>query len=176
MNGSQPKGSSNLLLPILVAGLLVPIVVLRAANSPAQVRPPTTPESLFRAVEAQDAALFDSYNRCDLQKFISFFQEDVEFFHDHGGVTLGREKLTESIKNNICGQVTRELVPGSLEVYPMDNYGALEIGVHRFHHPKDPKEPDGEGKFVHLWHYDKATQAWTVTRVFSFDHHTVSAK
>src|SRR2546429_5110218 len=38
----------------------------------------------------------------------SFLAEDVEFYHDQGGVTLGRAALTESVKNNICGKVTRD--------------------------------------------------------------------
>src|SRR5205085_12402682 len=74
-------------------------------------------EQLSAAITALDAAVFDSYNRCDLPKFESFFSDDVEFYHDEGGVTLGKEKLTESLKQNICGKVTRELVPGSLQVH-----------------------------------------------------------
>ena len=125
---------------------------------------------LDKAVAALDAALFDSYNRCDLEKFASFFAEDVEFYHDQGGVTLGRAALTDSVKKNICGKVTRELVPGSLQVYYMKGYGAVEIGVHRFHHPgHDDTEPVGEAKFIHLWQYKDG--AWKITRVISFDHH-----
>src|SRR5215472_431501 len=74
---------------------------------------------LNKAIASLDAALFDSYNRCDLEKFASFFTDDVEFYHDQGGVTLGRQALTESIKNNICGKVTRALVPETLEVFYM---------------------------------------------------------
>jgi hypothetical protein len=155
---------------ISMAAMLAAVTAVCLSTSSAQVKPATTAEDLFHAIAAQDAALFDAYNRCDLEKFASFFTDDVEFYHDRGGLTLGRQKLTESVKNNICGKVTRELVPGSLEVYPMDNYGALEIGVHRFHHPNDPKAADGEGKFIHLWRYNKDTKAWTITRVYSFDH------
>jgi ketosteroid isomerase-like protein len=124
---------------------------------------------LNKVVTALDAALFDSYNHCDLERFASFFTEDVEFYHDHGGVTLGKEKLTDSIKKNICGKVTRELVPGSLQVHLMKGYGAVEIGVHRFHHPgHDETEPVGEGKFIHLWQYKNG--AWKIARVISYDH------
>lgn len=155
-------------------GLLVSSFALGRATS-GQVRPESTPADLFRAVEEQDRALFDAYNRCDLDRFKTFFSEDVEFYHDRGGLTLGRQKLTDAVKENICGRTTRELVAGSLEVYPMDNYGALEIGVHRFHHPKDPAQPVGEGQFVHLWRYDKPTRSFQITRVYSFDHHEVRA-
>jgi uncharacterized protein DUF4440 len=130
-------------------------------------------EELNKAVASLDGALFDSYNHCALEKFASFFSDDVEFYHDQGGVTLGKEKLTESVKNNICGKVTRELVPGTLQVYHMKGYGAVEIGVHRFHHPgHDDTQPVGEAKFIHLWQYKDG--AWKITRVISYDHHAVA--
>ena len=119
-----------------------------------------------------DAALFDSYNRCDLEKFSGFFADDVEFYHDQGGVTLGKEKLTDSIKNNICGgDVRREIVPGSLQAHLMKGYGAVQIGVHRFAHPKT-KTPDGEARFVHLWQYKDGS--WKIKRAISFDHHSAA--
>jgi hypothetical protein len=149
-------------------------VITASADAPLRTRPATTPDDLFRTIAAQDAALFGAYNRCDLKTFASLVDEHVEFIHDHGGITLGRDALTESVRKNICNTTTRELVADSLEVYPMDNLGALEIGTHRFHHPQnEDKEPVGEGKFVMLWRYDKPTDAWRVTRVFSFDHHAL---
>jgi hypothetical protein len=127
---------------------------------------------LEKTVTALDAALFNAYNRCELEKFSAFFTDDVEFYHDQGGVTLGREKLTESLRNNICGKVTRELVPGSLRIYPMKGYGAVQIGVHRFHHPgRNDTEPVGEARFIHLWQYKDG--GWKITRVISFDHHAL---
>jgi hypothetical protein len=156
------------LLTALAAGFALSAAF---ADTPTKTRPASTPDDLFRAVAAQDKALFDAYNTCDLKTFASLVDDHVEFYHDHGGITLGRDALTESVRKNICGTTTRELVADSLEVYPMDNLGALEIGTHRFHHPKaEATEPVGEGKFVMLWQYDKPTNAWRITRVFSFDH------
>jgi hypothetical protein len=127
---------------------------------------------LDKAITTLDAALFDAYNRCDLEKFSTFFTADVEFYHDQGGVTLGNAKLTESIKQNICGgDVRRELVPGSLQVHYMKGYGAVEIGVHRFLHPKS-NSPTGEGRFINLWQYKDG--AWKITRAISFDHRDVA--
>src|SRR5215470_8524640 len=84
---------------------------------------------LDKAITTLDAALFDSYNRCDLKKFSSFFADDVEFYHDQGGVTLGRDKLSKSIEDNICGgDVRRELVPGTLQAHSRKGYGAVELG------------------------------------------------
>ncbi|HEX4535573.1 MAG TPA: nuclear transport factor 2 family protein [Candidatus Acidoferrum sp.] len=128
---------------------------------------------LEKAITTLDASLFDAYNNCDLDKFASFFVDDVEFYHDQGGVTLGKANLTESVKKNICGKVTRELVPGTLQIYYMKGYGAVEMGVHRFHHPgNEASEGVGEGKFVHLWKYKDG--AWKITRVISYDHHAAA--
>src|SRR5579885_1786177 len=57
---------------------------------------------LEQTIAALDAKLFDAYNHCDLKGFGDLVADDVEFYHDQGGVTLGREKLVESIQNNIC--------------------------------------------------------------------------
>lgn len=129
-------------------------------------------QQLDQTLTALDTALFDSYNHCDLKTFESFFVDDVEFYHDQGGVTLGKAALTESVKNNICGKTTRELVPGTLHIYYMKGYGALEVGVHRFHHPgHENTEGVGEGQFIHLWRYQNG--AWKISRVISYDHHSV---
>jgi len=88
------------------------------------------------------------------KSFLLFFADDVEFYHDQGGVTLGRAALTDSIKKNICDKVTRELVPGTLQVHYMKGYGAVEMGVHRFHQPgNEETEGVGEASFIHLWQY-----------------------
>ncbi len=155
---------------------LLPLAVLLfAVRASAQAVPPLdkiqNQQELDKAVAALDAALFDSYNRCDLEKFSSFFVDDVEFYHDQGGLTLGKAALTDSVRKNICGKVTRELVPGTLQVFHMKGYGAIEMGVHRFHHPgHEDTEGVGEGRFVHLWQYKDG--AWKITRVFSYDHHS----
>ena len=159
------RKSCALLLMVLLSGAFV------AADAQAVQAFDTmkSQEELTRAVTTLDAQLFDAYNTCNLEKFGSFFVDDVEFYHDKTGLMVGRKPLTESIKTNICGKVTRELVAGTLEVYPIHGYGAVEIGVHRFHHP-GTQGPDvvGEAKFIHLWQYKDG--AWKITRVISYDH------
>jgi ketosteroid isomerase-like protein len=161
---------SRFLLPL---SLLVLLVCPSGAQTVPALDKIQNQEELNRAITALDAALFDSYNHCDLDKFASFFVDDVEFYHDQGGVTLGRAALTDSVKKNICGRVTRELVPGTLKAFYMKGYGALETGVHRFHHPgHEDTEAVGEGQFIHLWQYKDG--AWKITRVISYDHHAAA--
>lgn len=155
-------------IPLLLILLGTPTIQLQA-QSPHKTE---TQDELTRTIMSLDRALFEAYNQCDLDKFGTFFIDDVEFYHDQGGVTLGRQNLIESVKKNICGKVRRELVPGRLEVYPMRGFGAVEMGVHLFHQPKvDPNRPVGEGKFIHLWQNREG--AWKITRVISYDHRSL---
>ena len=164
------KSFLGLLKPLL----LLPLFSLFLVQLDAQTQRTANPDDdLLRTIAALDTAVFDAYNRCDLEKLGSFFAEDLEFYHDQSGLTRSRQSLVEAVKNNICGKVTRELVPGTLEVYPLKGYGAVEIGVHRFHHPgHEDTEPVGEAKFIHVW--QNKDGAWTITRVISFDHHALA--
>ena len=125
-------------------------------------------DGLFKTVAGLDTELFDAYNHCDLDKLGSMVSEDLEFYHDQTGLSVGRKVFLDAIKANICGKVHRELIPGTLEVYPLKGFGAVEIGVHRFTHPGDPTA-HGEAKFVTIWRLKDGT--WQVTRAISFDHH-----
>jgi len=165
MNQPSTRRRPMLLLLALLGTLAIPAW----GQSPGKM---ASQDEITRTIAGLDLALFDAYNACDLDKFSSFFSDDVEFYHDQGGVTLGRQNLTESVKKNICGKVRRELVPETLQVYPMRGFGAVEMGVHRFHQPKvDPNKPHGEAKFIHLWQNKEGV--WKVTRVISYDHQSL---
>jgi hypothetical protein len=126
-------------------------------------------EELTRAITALDKELFDAYNTCNIGKLGTLVVDDLEFYHDKTGLAVGKQTFLDAIKNNICGKVTRQLVPGTLEVYPLQGYGAVEIGVHRFYHPgTQDHDVVGEAKFVTLWQYKDG--AWKVSRVISYDH------
>ncbi|MBV9671078.1 MAG: nuclear transport factor 2 family protein [Acidobacteriales bacterium] len=129
---------------------------------------------LYRQITKLDSQLFEAYNHCELEKFGSLVSDDIEFYHDKTGLSVGKDKLLEALRQNICNKVTRELVAGSIEVYPLNGYGAVEIGVHRFRHPLEGNIVAGEAKFIHLWHEENG--GWKVTRIISFDHETVKAK
>jgi ketosteroid isomerase-like protein len=137
---------------------------------------PATDE-LYRTIAELDAKVFQAFNTCDLQAFGSYFTEELEFYHDNGGLTnKTRQSLVEALRNNICNKVNRHLVPGTLRVFPMHGYGALETGVHRFTHPgRDHIDPMGEAQFIHLWQ-KQPDGTWKITRVISYDHRAVEKK
>jgi hypothetical protein len=153
--------------------LLFSVLLLQPAFASAQSQqglPVTDP--LYKTIAGLDTELFDAYNHCQLDKLGSMVSEDLEFYHDQTGLAVGRNVFVDAIRNNICGKVHRELVAGTLEIYPIKGYGAVEIGVHRFTHPNEPNSgPGGEAKFVHVWRLKDGT--WQITRVLSFDHHSL---
>jgi hypothetical protein len=150
--------------------VMASVVVLAAGCADGQTAATTSAKTddLYKTVESLDTQLFDAYNHCELEKLGALVADDLEFYHDVTGLSLGRKALVDAIKENICGKVTRELVAGSLEVYPIAKYGAVEMGSHTFHHPGEPNNV-GEAKFVMLWKNDNGQ--WKLTRVLSFDHH-----
>ncbi len=157
---------------LLFCSLVISSVPARAQEAVPPLDKITSQAELDKAITELDTELFDAYNHCDLPKFASLLDENIEFYHDQGGVTLGREALTESIKKNICtGDTQRVLVPGTLKIYYMKGYGAIEMGVHRFLHPKtEAVNGTGEASFINLWQYKDG--AWKLTRAFSYDHHS----
>jgi hypothetical protein len=129
---------------------------------------PHAANQLFANVAALDKQLFDAYNSCDLATMGKLVADDLEFYHDKTGLSVGKATFLDAIKNNICGKVHRELLPGTLEVYPLAHYGAVEIGMHRFTHPTNPSDGVGQGKFITIWRYRDG--AWQLTRAISYDH------
>ena len=149
---------------------LLPLFCTTAADSfaqPSTGAPAAT--QLFKTVATLDTELFDAYNNCDLIKLSSMVSDDLEFYHDKTGLSAGKQRFLADIERYICGKVKRDLVQGTLEVYPIAEYGAVEIGRHRFHHPgHDDTEQAGEARFITLW--QNKGGIWKVTRVISYDH------
>ena len=120
---------------------------------------------LYETIVELDKAYFDAYNNCDMEKQASLYSDELEFFHDQGGLNTSKEGVLESIEKNICGKVIRTLVEGSIEVYPIANYGAVEIGYHRFFNKEEPNARSIPSKFIILW--KEEVIGWKITKVIS---------
>jgi ketosteroid isomerase-like protein len=135
-----------------------------------------TPAELTHTVTALDAALFEAYNHCDLAKLATLVADDLEFYHDQTGLSRGKAVFLEAIRQNICGKVHRDLVPGTLAVYPLKGYGAVELGAHVFcaaQHSRCDQWLTGGARFVMLWKNEGGS--WLLTRVISYDHEPAPA-
>lgn len=129
------------------------------------------PDSLSDTIAALDAAVFDAFNHCSaadqLQRHASYFAPDVEFYHDTGGVTWSRQAMLANTGQHACGKFRRELVPGTLKVFPIKDYGAIEQGSHRFCQFSSNR-CEGIADFVIVWRRQNGD--WKITRVLSYGH------
>lgn len=137
-------------------------------STPKQANDTYIPDSkvLYDSIKAVDSIFFAAYNSCDLEKMASFISDDIEFYHDQGGLMTSKDSIMLATKNNICGKVTRVLVAGSIEVYPIAGFGAVEMGEHYFINNQEPKpKKPAIGKFVHTW--KKENDSFRLVRVIS---------
>ena len=116
-----------------------------------------------------DSVMFNAFNNQDFKTFKNLFTQDLEWFQDNDGL-LPYKTVFKNFENTFKKEykLTRELVKGSLEVYPIKNYGAIEIGEHQFKHIENGKEEIGTFKFVMIWKHEN--NQWKISRVISFGH------
>lgn len=125
-------------------------------------------KALYDTIVKLDSIFFDTYNHCSssLDKYAAFYAEDLEFYHDTGGLDTSKASVVAGTKKHICGKVTRELVKGSIEVYPIKDYGAIEMGLHIFHNNQEKQTgPPEVGRFTIFWR--KTAEGWKIAKVIS---------
>ena len=134
--------------------------------------PKTGSEALRDRIAALDRALFDAFNRCDLDRVETFFMPDLEFYHEKGGLILTAKNAVNVMRKSLCGKdsnkVRRELIADSLAVFPINDFGAVETGEHRFYLTQkgQPEALDGIGRFIHIWKLKDGE--WRISRVVSY--------
>ncbi len=152
--------------------LLLLTLVLGLANSNAQTQATTKPpvsQALYNQIAQLDSLLFAAYNNQDIATMKSYFSKDLEWYQDNGGLIYYDQvfKNFESILQR-DSKINRTLVKGSLTVFPIKDYGAVQTGEHLFCHKENGKDDCGVFKFIMLW--QKKDNEWKITRVISYDH------
>src|SRR5579862_1188642 len=120
---------------------------------------------LYNTILHMDSVYFNAYNSCDMETQAAIFADSIEFYHDKGGLETSKKALLAAIKENICGKVTRVMVKGSAEVYPIPGYGAVEIALHQFINHAEQDHLSAPDKFVVIWRHRDGK--WQITRVIS---------
>ena len=137
-------------------------------------------DSLFSEILKLDKLIFEvGFNSCNFSSFDDLIAEDLEFYHDKGGVTKGKTDFINSLKNGICKseyKPNRELDYPSFNVYPLENkgllYGAIAEGIHYFSELQNGKrERGGKAQFSILW--IKENSQWKMKRVLSYNHKAI---
>lgn len=154
----------KLVLKVILLFVVLHLSVITLTK--AQQAPAT---DLYKEIEKMDSIVFGAFNSRDTAQFKKMFTDDLEFYHDKGGLT-GYQHTIEFMRSTAKANngLRRDLVKGSLEVYPIPGYGAMEIGSHTFCHLENGKQDCGTFKFVHVW--QKKNGEWKIARVVSYDH------
>ena len=147
--------------------LLLVLVISGCSSLNAQEKKPEP--GLYSEIFHIDSVLFNAFNNRDLKTFETVLSKDLEFYHDKGGLTDYNYSI-ESFKRTISQNngLRRELVKESLEIYPVKDYGAIQVATHTFCHLENGRQDCGTFKFIHVW--KKTNNNWKITRVLSYDH------
>ncbi len=161
----------DLLVLVVLAFVSSATVGLLAIGHSGVVSPASQADvaALTTEIQKQDAAFFGAFNAHELEAMMAFFAADVEFYHDKDGrVSFDQLKTGFQTMFSRNDGIRRDLVPGTLRVYPVPNYGAIATGTHKFCHVEGGKDDCGAFQFVLVW--QKQDGRWRVTRALSFDH------
>lgn len=135
----------------------------------------TKTDTLYKKVSDLDSLVFtEGFNRCNIGVYDKIIAGDLEFYHDKGGITNGKDAFIASVKNNICNGTNKvKRVSDSMSVYPLSGngqlYGAVQEGVHSFYHwENNTWVKSGSARYLHVWLLDNGN--WLLKRVVSYDH------
>ena len=138
------------------------ITLLCTGTLPAQLEKDS---ELYQTILKQDQVYFDAYNSCDLDTQAALLSDDLEFYHDQGGLSLSKADIISSIKTNICGKVRRELIAESVEIHEIKGFGAVAIGLHKFYNSEEPDAISKPSRFITLW--KNQGDSWKMHRIVS---------
>lgn len=143
--------------------------------TPGAIARPGLREEILNADAEFFKAFFDT---CDIGTLRRYVADDFEMIHDKGGLvsTSGAEfvkSAEEKCKRQRDGVdflSARKLVPESVQVHPINNYGAIEVGTHRFYAVKQdqPDRLTESGQFTIVWKEENGQ--WRLVRALSYDH------
>jgi hypothetical protein len=134
-----------------------------------EIKVETTQTALFNEIANLDSSLFEAYNSKNLDLMKTYFTKDLEWYQDNWGL-IDFEKVFSNFQSifNRDYDLKRNLIKESLEVHPIEGYGAIEIGKHQFKHIENGKLEIGTFKFLMIWKNDNGN--WKISRVISYDH------
>lgn len=128
-----------------------------------------TTEELYDTILQMDNLFAESINTKNIEKLKNILSPAIEFFHDQTGLTDYNQNIKIFTDNFANKTVRRELQTKTLEVYPIGNYGAIEIGVHNFYITENGQERfDSSPKFMHVW--ENKNGVWKIVKVVSYAH------
>ncbi len=133
------------------------------------IKKSNTSNTLQFEIAGMDSLLFVAFNNRDLDKMKTFFSTELELYQDNDGVKNYVQTI-EGFKSLFSRDyiLRREFIKGSLEVFPIKDFGAIQTGKHQFCHVENGKMECAIFKFLHIW--EKTGEGWKIKRLITYDH------
>ena len=152
-------------------------LILAAAAGPTAAVPPQP--RLTEVIAARDGAFFQLFfTGCDPARLRPMLADDVEFYHDKGGLVFTSAEAMVADYAEKCAarqkpdawRSRRELVRSSLRVDPIPGYGAMQFGDHLFYERRGdgPEKLVGRARFASVWRLENGS--WKLARILSYAH------
>lgn len=148
--------------------LILSFIIIPAQNN----------ETLIKEGLKSDSLFWVAYNKCNVNDMMRFIPNDVEFYHDKGGITKGAADLKGTFQKNLCGNkdfhLRREAIDKTVQTFPMKKddklYGLIISGDHYFYINETGKKEfrDGLAKFTDFWMLENGE--WKMSRILSYNH------
>ncbi len=124
---------------------------------------------LFNEIAHADSLQFEAFNARNLDQLMNYFDNSLELYQDNTGVrNFDQTKQAFGGLFKMSYVLTRKLIPGTMEVYPIKDYGAIETGQHTFSHVENGQLQTFTFKFMQIW--QKKDGVWKVTREVTYGH------
>jgi ketosteroid isomerase-like protein len=155
------RKSLSFLLPILIASSI------DQTPAAAQSESKFTSGALFETIARMDRHLCAAFNAQNVDRLMEMATRDLEFYQDADGLK-DYQQCYDEFKTMFAANtdLRREIVDGSIEVYPIKDYGALEVGQHRICHTENGKDDCVVFKFIMLW--QKTEDYWKISRIINY--------
>jgi ketosteroid isomerase-like protein len=154
----------DLLLPILLASLTP-----RAAAADRDERNSDARSgALFETITRVDRHLTDAFNAHNVERLMAMATKDLELYEDNEGLKRYQQCYDDFKKMFVSdSDIRRQVIEGAVEVYPIKDYGALEIGQHRFCHAENGRDECAVFAFAILWQ-KTAEDTWKIARLINY--------
>lgn len=124
---------------------------------------------IYKEIFKADSVFFQAFNTCDSITYRTYLTDELEFYHHLNGIHLLPTEM-QSIRE-MCAMnnhFRRELLKGTLEVYKLRDFEAVEIGIYRIYHtnPGQTEHISGDYKFIHVW--QQKDGFWKLKRIISY--------
>jgi len=150
------------LLPLLISV----IATTASAQQQAYTYEPKSLE-LQNTIARMDSIFFNACYTGDVAIQNAILADSMEFYHENGGLLTSKKDLIAAIKDNVSGKISRVTVKGSIEVYPIEGFGAVEFGLHEFINHEAGETPSRPNRFVIIWR--QKNDQWQITRVIDLN-------